>query len=86
MFTTRTEDVAIALASAAGERHDIVQVPMLNVQDRGGRYLAVTRPMGCGRDQDKPYMILLSCGMYIANVNTVCGLNVSNVNAMRVSN
>jgi hypothetical protein len=33
LFTTRTEDVAIALANAAGKQREVVQVPMLNIQD-----------------------------------------------------
>jgi len=33
LFTTRTRNVAVALASAAGKQHDIVRVSMLNIQD-----------------------------------------------------
>jgi hypothetical protein len=33
LFTTRAKDVATALASAGGQRHNVVEVPFLNVQD-----------------------------------------------------
>jgi hypothetical protein len=33
LFTTRTKDVAVALASAGGERHHVVEVPILDVHD-----------------------------------------------------
>jgi GTPase SAR1 family protein len=33
LFTTLTESVAVALASTAGERHDVIEVPLLDVQD-----------------------------------------------------
>ena len=33
LFTTRTEHVANALASAAGERHEVAEVPLLSVND-----------------------------------------------------
>ena len=33
LFTTRTRDVALALASAGGERHEVVVVPNLDVQE-----------------------------------------------------
>ena len=32
LFTTRTERVALALASTAGERHDVIEVPLLDVK------------------------------------------------------
>jgi hypothetical protein len=32
LFTTRTEHVALALASTAGERHEVVEVPLLDVK------------------------------------------------------
>ena len=32
LFTTRTERVALALASTAGERHDVIEVPLLEVK------------------------------------------------------
>ena len=33
LFTTRAKDVATALASAGGQRHNVVEVPFLDVQD-----------------------------------------------------
>ena len=33
LFTTRTRDVAIAVTSTAGERHDVIEVPLLNVKE-----------------------------------------------------
>ena len=33
LFTTRTERVAGALASTAGEQHEVIEVPLLDVQD-----------------------------------------------------
>jgi hypothetical protein len=32
LFTTRTERVALALASTAGERHEVIEVPLLDVK------------------------------------------------------
>jgi hypothetical protein len=32
LFTTRTTRVALALASAAGERHDVIEIPSLDVK------------------------------------------------------
>jgi uncharacterized protein YpmS len=32
LFTTRTERMALALASTAGERHEVVEVPLLDVK------------------------------------------------------
>jgi hypothetical protein len=33
LFTTRTRDVAIAVTSSAGERHEVMEVPLLNVKE-----------------------------------------------------
>ena len=33
LFTTRTRHLAIALASAPGERHEVIEVPLLSVDD-----------------------------------------------------
>jgi hypothetical protein len=33
LFTTRTRDVAIAVTSTAGERHEVIEVPLLNVKE-----------------------------------------------------
>jgi hypothetical protein len=32
LFTTRTERLALALASTAGERHEVIEVPLLDVK------------------------------------------------------
>jgi hypothetical protein len=32
LFTTRTERVALALASTAGERHEVIEVPLLDIE------------------------------------------------------
>jgi hypothetical protein len=32
LFTTRTERVALALASTAGQRHEVTEVPLLDVK------------------------------------------------------
>jgi hypothetical protein len=33
LFTTRTREVAIAVTSTAGERHEVIEVPLLNVKE-----------------------------------------------------
>ena len=33
LFTTRTREVAIAVTSTAGERHEVIEVPLLNVTE-----------------------------------------------------
>jgi hypothetical protein len=33
LFTTRTRDVAVAVTSTAGEQHEVVEVPLLNVKE-----------------------------------------------------
>jgi hypothetical protein len=33
LFTSRSRDVAIAITSSAGERHDVIEVPLLNVEE-----------------------------------------------------
>jgi hypothetical protein len=40
LFTTRTEHVAVAVASTTGERHAVIEIPLLDVNDGGELFLS----------------------------------------------